>query len=288
MDAEHDLQHENPRFAMDSEIQRSIRMEVQNAVTASQSNMMSEIKDIIVSEVGRLHTLNEKLAENQINKIEDTIGDAHKFRKRGNEEQFKHNNKVIVKLQEAENSLTGTIRSDNIESCRRKISEGIDIIKHRQKLIKLADTSEAGWRVVQEYETNPLAEDSEDEKRIFKAQNRAERKVKADKAKRKEKSSRFHPYASGRKDEDTQTSGFRSGRCFGCGKRGHWKKECPEEKQKMSSFSFTSDSVFHLNKAVLTGAQVDVSSGNHSSEKSHLTFNEVKSPVGRLKGHLTT
>ena len=83
MDAEHDLQHENPRFAMDSEIQRSIRMEVQNAVTVSQSNMMSEIKDIIVSEVGRLHTLNEKLAENQINKIEDTVGDAHKFRKRG-------------------------------------------------------------------------------------------------------------------------------------------------------------------------------------------------------------
>ncbi|XP_052251470.1 uncharacterized protein LOC127858378 [Dreissena polymorpha] len=46
-------------------------------------------------------------------------------------------------------------------------------LRHRQKLILMADTSELGWRVVNEYATNPIASDSEDEKRIQKAEARA-------------------------------------------------------------------------------------------------------------------
>jgi len=42
----------------------------------------------------------------------------------------------------------------------------------------LADSSDAGWRVVDEYVSNPLAEDSDDEKKIYKAQTRAESKLK--------------------------------------------------------------------------------------------------------------
>jgi hypothetical protein len=40
------------------------------------------------------------------------------------------------------------------------------------------------WRVVDEYVSNPLAEDSDDEKKIYKAQTRAESKLKKEKAKR--------------------------------------------------------------------------------------------------------
>jgi len=46
-----------------------------------------------------------------------------------------------------------------------KISKGIAIIEHRQKLIKIADNSELEWRIVAEYETSNLAHDSEDEKK---------------------------------------------------------------------------------------------------------------------------
>ena len=49
-------------------------------------------------------------------------------------------------------------------------------LNSRQKLIRLVDSSEAGWRAVDEYVKNPLASDSEDEKKISKAQTRAERK----------------------------------------------------------------------------------------------------------------
>ncbi|KAK3093655.1 hypothetical protein FSP39_018533 [Pinctada imbricata] len=44
--------------------------------------------------------------------------------------------------------------------------------------------SDNGWRVVQEYETHQLASDSDDEKRIVKAEARAAKKVREEKASR--------------------------------------------------------------------------------------------------------
>ena len=67
------------------------------------------------------------------------------------------------------------------------------MIAHRQKIIRLADSSELGWRLVNEYETNPLASDSDDEKRMYKAEARANRKLKAEKSK-KTRSARPWPY----------------------------------------------------------------------------------------------
>ena len=36
-----------------------------------------------------------------------------------------------------------------------------DLLKNRQKIIELADQSEHGWRTVAEYETNPIASNSD-------------------------------------------------------------------------------------------------------------------------------
>ena len=54
--------------------------------------------------------------------------------------------------------------------CKQKVefvsrmSEGIKLINNLQKLIRMADASELGWRFVDEYITNPLASDEEHEK----------------------------------------------------------------------------------------------------------------------------
>ncbi len=45
-------------------------------------------------------------------------------------------------------------------------------------MIKLTDRSEAGWLVVEEYESDELAEDSEDDKKIRRAEDKAARKKK--------------------------------------------------------------------------------------------------------------
>jgi len=98
-------------------------------------------------------------------------------------------------------------------------------------MILLADSSELGWRVVNEYESNPIASDSEDERKIYRTEARALKKAKAEKAR---KARRGWPY----KRPDTApsatiTSGQQSGRqkpglCFSCGKPGHWKNECTQ------------------------------------------------------------
>lgn len=50
----------------------------------------------------------------------------------------------------------------------------------------MADASPCGWSTVKNYITNPLADDSDDEKRMFKAENKAI-KEKKEKEKQKEK-----------------------------------------------------------------------------------------------------
>ena len=51
-------------------------------------------------------------------------------------------------------------------------------LSHRNKMIKLADGSQGGWATVSEYETHDLADNSEDERRIIKAESRAMSKIK--------------------------------------------------------------------------------------------------------------
>ena len=52
------------------------------------------------------------------------------------------------------------------------------IIRKGQKLIKIADRSKDGWLVLQEYESDDLASNSEDEKHRKNAENVAEKKRK--------------------------------------------------------------------------------------------------------------
>ena len=50
------------------------------------------------------------------------------------------------------------------------------LIRKRQKLIRIADKSADGWRVVEEYVYDELASGSEDEKRLKRAKDAANRK----------------------------------------------------------------------------------------------------------------
>ena len=68
--------------------------------------------------------------------------------------------------------------ADSPTDIHKLVEEGKQIIKKHQKLIKIADKNKDGWLVVQEYESNDLASDSEDEKKIRKAKAATEKKQK--------------------------------------------------------------------------------------------------------------
>ena len=64
-----------------------------------------------------------------------------------------------------------------LQQAKAAVEEGITLLKDRQKAIRLADWSELGWAVVNEYRQDELAKDLDDEKRIAKAVATAERKA---------------------------------------------------------------------------------------------------------------
>ena len=109
--------------------------------------------------------------------------EAGKLKFQGNKDQFLFNSELQATVDEAANFLG--LR--DVDKAAEKVEDLRKSLRHRQKIIKLADKSEAGWLAVKEYEAEELASDSDDEKRIRKAQERALKKKKQNAFKKSEK-----------------------------------------------------------------------------------------------------
>ena len=130
---------------MDVELRDTIEKEVHSAVLSTQNQLLNSLTSLLDSRLDGLQRNiqeNQKvLSESQLAKIDENITDTFKFKKMGNEEQYKHNQKVFAKMREIRNQVeTGNVSQENISEARKKIVEGMDLIKNRQKLIKLADS----------------------------------------------------------------------------------------------------------------------------------------------------
>ena len=81
------------------------------------------------------------------------------------------------KLDEASDALKQKL----YEKVKVAPESGTELVSKRVKAIKLADKSEFGWATVNEYLSDELASDSDDEKRIYRAERRAGRKINKEK-----------------------------------------------------------------------------------------------------------
>ena len=185
----------------------------------------------------RIGNTQREISQSQISVIQNNLAaaDNYTFKKKGHEQQYRVNAQIMDKLRQADGFVreaSSTVQSEEAEQAINKISEGMDILSHRQKCIKLADSSEHGWRVVQEYEAHPLAENSNDKKKIYPAQVQADRKIRQE---RRSRSRRYQPYsvpstADGFKTDTAQPQsgavGRKPGTCFRCSKPGHWRADC--------------------------------------------------------------
>lgn len=188
-------------------------------------------------------------------------GKKVEFKRKGNEDQFRFNEQLDDKLDEAEGTLEslpeprelpGKIRSP-IRRAKEALKEGREALNNRQKMIRIADRSEFGWELVKEYAEDELADDTDDEKRIRRAEKEAEKriasrkKVAAGKNKRSFRSAFPHPtsrqpgqqqfyeprvpFKVGDSGAGSRSRGPKSGPlgpCHMCHEYGHLQYSCPK------------------------------------------------------------
>ena len=218
------------------------------AVTKAEFNeLMEGIQDNMSNMKRELSEDREAADDRLVKKMRLTKG--VEFKRKGNEKQHVFNEAVRDKFECASKALSATPPA--VEKAREALKEGEELITARQKLIRIADRSEYGWNTVAEYEEDELADGSDDEKRLYKAELRAGRKMKAAKQKRKPSQPKKDPVWRPRWQPSSMVGGGVSvqpsssmgskpgvaserprasqlGPCFECGKYGHFRKYCPD------------------------------------------------------------
>ena len=87
------------------------------------------------------------------------------FQFKGNKLQFEFNSSLLDSINSASNHLLAGVNTE-LENAKT-------LLNKRNKVIQFVDKSPAGWTVVEEYESDELPDDSEDEKKIQSAKRRA-------------------------------------------------------------------------------------------------------------------
>ncbi|XP_062577284.1 uncharacterized protein LOC134239139 [Saccostrea cucullata] len=232
-------------------------------------NSSLEISDIVKLFTGviqsQFKTFSGQLKAEQSESISKKLKEnsLHKIKSEGNRIQFEFNAELLEGLEKLESRAFDLKDSESLKI----ISDLCKKLKTRQKHIRIADSSPAGWKTVNEYQCNEIADNSDDEKKIRSAENRALRHQKQNK--------RFQPYGTQKTPpaaaagspaqlalsgvsstfqpfpafQQQQQQPFLYGQsrnkqsrrqpmpydvCFGCFGTGHWKSNCPKGKTNQS------------------------------------------------------
>ena len=139
------------------------------AILAAINNSQRETRELRAE----LKAAQEAAAEKADRKAER----PYHYQRKGNEEQATFNDGLRDHLGEAEIQMSRAARileqgpaKIALEKAKQSIRMGKEALAHRQKLIKVADRSELGWAVVAEYDADALAADSDNEKRLERAE----------------------------------------------------------------------------------------------------------------------
>ena len=143
-------------------ISKSVLGAVNEKLKATHESMLDDVREL-------LNDSTPDITERATKKLKI---DNPELNSPGNRDQYAHNTEVLRTIEKAANAV---LKGDR-EASLKNLSEGKRIITHRQKLVRLADREEKGWRFIKEYQKDNLAEDSDDEKAIARARRAANSK----------------------------------------------------------------------------------------------------------------
>ena len=140
---------------------------VKEIVAHNNKELLSQIKDLVSSSI----SIPTSIARGPVMPTRPS-----KCRRSEVEEE----RSTIFQQEKQRRSIQGSssLEHKDLPKTKEHLEKGLSLLKERQKLILLADKSPYGWKTVLEYKHHDLAEDDEDEKRIYRAEARAARSSK--------------------------------------------------------------------------------------------------------------
>ena len=142
------------------------------------SAILKRVSDMFEEKLGGLKRALVEEQKSLSMKIDKRFKTTEKtFKSRSNKIQFELNTDTIDSLSQAKVALQDPAPS--VSSAVRHLDEGMEALAERNRMIELCEVSEHGWLTVDEYCKRPLAEDSDDDTRMRRAEGAAGRKKKA-------------------------------------------------------------------------------------------------------------
>jgi len=252
-ESESQSEPENQDFAVKNVSKKRKYVEVENDNEINKGDMMSIMMNYFDKRFDTIQ--NNIIGQGEMESKKRKV-DKYTFKQKGNEIQFNFNDEILDLVELA----TRNFNSSNHDTTAKLLHEITSKMQKRNKIIKIADRSPAGWDIAKEYEADPMASDSDDEKKIRSAESRALTKRKArinksyvpplrrrnDHQFRNVQRYEFPPNNNNNRppfqppwtwSPRHSTPAFISTRnvkptdtCFGCGEKGHWKPHCPKSK----------------------------------------------------------
>ena len=214
--------HNDSGPAISPSVAGLIKTSVAESIGALTDNLTQVIEDRLGGFAKRFSEENSSTVEQAVKKARR---ESYTCKRKGNQQQLDHAVQVLEKFDEASDAL----KAISYDKVKAALDSGTEVVFKRIKGIKMADKSEFGWSTVNEYLSDELASNSDDEKRMYRVERRAERKTKDKRrrfrlADRKESasststtfSSRSGPSysASGQPNRRVYSSSQRLGPCF--------------------------------------------------------------------------
>ena len=211
---------------------------MESIVTKKNENLLASVKSLLDDSLNELKRSHADTADSHLKGIKKRkFDEPHRFKKRGNEDQYQFNLKVSDTIEEAKDACSAC----QFDIVHDSLEKGEKLLTQRQKHILLADKSDFGWWLIRKYKRNDLAEDSDDEKKIIRAEARARTQAKQSGRLKSRPTNRRDPtvlttvaatassQCSGKPIPivQTRTPQAKPGSCFACNKPRHWRAQCP-------------------------------------------------------------